>query len=220
MVETANRSPGLLFEAFHYRFHPMFLRVLEIVGSGELGAIQKLSSRFDVAIPYSPGELRHTLEVGGGALMDLGCYPVHWLRTVMRSEPGVVSATAVEERAGVDTSMRATLDFGGIPAEISCSMAEEVPEFTTNMIVEGERGRLTVVNPLSPHSGHELILEYGGETESSTVEGNATYWHQLAHVVDVIEGRANPITGGEDAVANMQVIDSIYESAGMRPRGI
>ena len=219
MVDAANASPGVLIEAFHYRFHPLFARVLEIVRSGKLGRLRQLSSLFEVAIPYSLGELRHTLEVGGGALMDLGCYPVHWVRTVMGTEPRVVSAKAVEEREGVDTSMQATLDFEGIPAEIHCSMAEDVPEFKANLIIEGEKGRLTVINPLSPHGFHELILDIDGETDSLTVDGNATYWHQLAHVTDVLERRAEPITGGEDAVANMRAIDAIYRAAGMQPRG-
>ena len=219
MIDAAAASPGVLIEAFHTRFHPLFARVLELVAGDSLGKIQHVSARFDIAIPYSPGELRHTLEVGGGALMDLGCYPVHWLRTVMQSEPEVVSASAVEERAGVDTTMRAALDFGGIPGEISTSMAADIPKLNANIVVEGELGRMTVVNPLSPHNGHEIILEADGKTESTTVDGNATYWHQLEHVVEVLEGRAEPITGGEDAVANMQVIDAIYEAAGMQPRG-
>lgn len=219
MVSAADASPGVLIEAFHCRFHPLFSRVLEIVGAGTLGNIRHASSRFEVAIPYTPGELRHTLEVGGGALMDLGCYPVHWLRTIMNAEPEVVSASAVQERKGVDTTMRAKLDFDGVSAELRTSMAEDVPKFTASIVIEGERGRLTVINPLSPHNGHELILEVDGRKESSTVDGNTTYWHQLAHVAEVLEERAEPITGGEDAVANMQVIDSIYEAAGMRPRG-
>ena len=218
MVDVANASPGVLIEAFHHRFHPLHDRILEIVASRRLGAIQGLESHFDVAIPYRPGELRHTLEVGGGALMDLGCYPVHWVRTVMQSEPAVVRALAVQQREGVDTSMTATLDFNGVPASIETSMAEGT-EFRANLVIEGARGRLTVVNPLSPHNGHELILDIDGSTESTTVDGNSTYWHQLAHVVDVLNGKAETITGGADAIANMRTIDAIYEAAGLRPRG-
>ncbi len=219
MVDVASASPGVLVEAFHHRFHPLHERILEIVASGRLGDIQRLESHFDVAIPYRPGELRHTLEVGGGALMDLGCYPLHWVRTVMKSEPAVVQAEAFQERLGVDTAMTATLDFDGVPASIGTTMAEGT-EFRADLILEGSRGCLTVINPLSPHNGHELIIELDdGSAESTTVEGNSTYWHQLAHIVDVLNGRAEQITGGADAIANMRAIDAIYEAAGMRPRG-
>lgn len=219
MVAAADGSHGVLIEAFHYRFHPLFERVLDIMRGGMLGKVRHVSSHFDVAIPYRPGELRHTLEVGGGALMDLGCYSVHWARTLMQSEPQVVSAEAVQRREGVDESMRAVLDFDGVPADIGCSMAEDIPRARAELVIEGERGRLTVVNPLSPHNGHELVLELAGETTSETVDCNSTYWHQLRHVVDVVAGSAEPITGGSDAIANTQSVDAIYTAAGMRPRG-
>ena len=76
-----------------------------------------------------------------------------------------------------------------------------------------------MINPLSPHTGHEIILDAGGETTSETIDGNSTYWHQLEAVVDVIPGRAEAMTGGADAVGNMRAIDAIYRAAGMRPRG-
>ncbi len=220
MVAAAETSAAILIEAFHYRFHPLFKRVLDIVRGDSIGGITRLSSHFNVPIPYRPGELRHTHAVGGGALMDLGCYPVHWLRTVLQSEPEVLSAVAVQERDGIDVSMQATLDFSGVPAEVRCSMAADLSAgVDAQLLIEGDRGRLTVINPLSPHTHHELILEVGGASRSETVSGNSTYWHQLQHVVDVLAGRAAPLTGGPDAIANMTVIDAIYESAGMLPRG-
>ena len=138
----------------------------------------------------------------------------------MRSEPRVVSAAAVQEREGIDVTMQATLDFSGVPAEVKCSMAAELPSgVDAQLQIEGDRGRLTVINPLSPHTRHELILEVGGESRSETVDGRSTYWHQLQHVIDVLANRATALTGGPDAVANMAVIDAIYEAAGMLPRG-
>ena len=221
MVAAAEASEAKLFEAFHYRFHPLFERVLHIIQGSSIGRITRLSGHFNVPIPYRPGELRHTLDVGGGALMDLGCYAVHWVRTVMQSEPDVMSAAAVQERDGIDVSMRATLDFSGVPAEVRCSMAADLPAgVDARLQVEGDRGRLTVINPLSPHTRHELILEVDGDSRSETVDGNSTYWHQLQHVVDVLADRTAPLTGGPDAIANMAVIDAIYEAAGMLPRGV
>ena len=221
MVDAAAASEGVLIEAFHYRFHPLFERVLDIIRGGTIGRIKRLSSHFEVPIPYRPGELRHTLEVGGGALMDLGCYPVHWVRTVMQSEPAVVSATAVQEQEGVDVSMAATLSFDGTPADVSCSMAEDLPAgVKAQLLVEGDLGRLTVINPLSPHTHHEIIVEVGDKVRKETVDGNTTYWHQLQHVVDVLAGRAQALTGGSDAIGNMAAIDAIYETARMMPRGV
>ena len=220
MVDAADASPGVLVEAFHYRFHPLFSRVLGILKSGELGDILEISAWFEYPIPYAPGELRHTLEVGGGALMDLGCYPVHWARSVMGTEPSVVTAEAVQEREHVDVSMQAVLDFDGVPAKIGCSMAGDLPPaLDTGIAIRTSFGAMTVVNPLAPHNGHELTIELSAESSSEVVDGKSTYWHQLAHVGEVMSGRAKAITGGMDAVANMRVIDAVYTAAGMRPRG-
>lgn len=217
MQAAAEQSAGVLIEAFHYRYHPLFEQVLATVGSGRIGAIRSLHARFDVAIPYLAGELRHTLSVGGGALMDLGCYPVHWVRTVMGAEPRVVTANAVEERPGIDLAMSAMLDFAGIGARIDCSMAAD-KAFIAELRIDGDRGSMIVTNPLAPHDGHTLSIMTDGETHSTAIEGQSTYWHQLMHVLAVIAGRTNPLTGGADAVANMLAIDAIYRAAGMSPR--
>lgn len=221
MVAVAEETGLALVEAFHYRFHPLMLRVLDIVRSGQIGQVTNLEARFCYPIPYQPGELRHEPGVGGGALMDLGCYPVHWVRTIMGTEPEVVSASAVQEREGVDVAMRATLEFpGGIPARVICSMAADLePELDAGLAVQGDQGRITVTNPLSPHTGHQLQVRSTAGDTSDVVDGQSTYFHQLEHVADLIAGDVRPITGGEDAIANMRLIDAIYRAAAMLPRG-
>ena len=221
MVAAARATGRTLIEAFHYRFHPLFGRILEVLHAGTIGEIRSLAGEFNAAIPYQPGELRHELDVGGGALMDLGCYPVHWVRTVMGSEPRVLSARAVQEREGVDLAMCADLEFaGGVHGEIACSMATDLePPFSASLSIIGDKGQVAVTNPMSPHSGHELSIESDAGVSSEVVDGHSTYFHQLEHMLRVIRGEARPITGGEDAIANMRLIDAIYRAAGMQPRG-
>lgn len=218
MAEAARQADRPLIEAFHYRFHPAFERVLNIVRSGHIGDIVSMESDFSVAIPYRPGELRHTLETGGGALMDLGCYSIHMLRTVAGTEPGVASAQCHCDRPGIDISTHARLNFGG---DVSGAVMTSMSETVTRRIllhVEGSHGSVTFTNPVHPHRGHEIIVQRYGQTTTETVPGEVTYDHQLAHVIDVLAGRAKPLTGGADAVANMQVIDAIYRAAGLSPR--
>lgn len=221
MVAMAAEYGRTLIEAFHYRFHPLFDRVMQIMASDEIGDVEHLTADFNIRIPYRPGELRHELELGGGALMDLGCYPVHWVRTVMQSEPTVVSASATQDRAGVDVAMSAILEFaGGVQAEVGCSMAEDLPPgLKAQLVVTGTKGTLTVINPLSPHGGHELIVESASSRRSMEIRGETTYHHQLEHVLSVLAGDAQPLTGGADAIANMAIIDASYRAANMLPRG-
>lgn len=218
MVDAAHRAGQPLIEAFHYRFHPAFLRVLAIIRSGELGEIKTMDAAFNVPIPYREGELRHTLELGGGALMDLGCYPLHMIRTLANSEPDVLSAHAACDRPGVDIRTTAHLGFpGGASATIECSMAEAV-ERRIWLEVECTDGSVSLLNPVHPHRGHQITVRQGGDVRMETADGRITYEHQLDHVMDVLAGRATPLTGGADAIGNMAAIDAIYTAAGLSPR--
>ena len=220
MQRAAEETGRPLVEAFHYRFHPAFIHALGHVRSGHVGKILSMEADFSVAIPYRPGELRHTLETGGGALMDLGCYCIHMVRTMAGAEPSVASAQCHCDRPGVDISTHARLVFpGDVTASIMTSMSETVTR-RIQLHVEGTKGSLTFNNPIHPHRGHTIILQRHGQPDrTETIPGESTYEYQLAHMVDVIAGRAEPLTGGEDAVANMRLIDAIYRSAGLQPRG-
>lgn len=216
MVDAAGKHGRLLIEAFHYRFHPLFERVLDLLQRDTIGAIRHIDSRFNVPIACTPGELRYDPKLGGGAMMDLGCYAVHWVRTVMAAEPDVKSSEATWHESGVDIAMRAELGFdGGATAVVSSAMDERLPAGRDAVLdIKGETGRLTVDNPAAPHTGHELRIVSQDESTTETVAGNSTYWHQLRHVIAVLDGREAPLTGGTDAIANMRVLDEIYRQAG------
>jgi len=85
--------------------------------------------------------------------------------------------------------------------------------------VRGDRGEMKVFNPILPHVYHRLTVRTVEGTRSEHVNGEASYVHQLrAFVARVREGTPVP-TGPEDAIANMRVIDAVYERAGLRRRG-
>jgi predicted dehydrogenase len=219
MVDAAERTGNALIEAYHYRFHPLFARVLEVIESGHIGALRGLDAHFNVRIACKPGEIRYDPALGGGAMMDLGCYCVHWARSVVGVEPEVLSASATEHESGVDVAMEAVLEFpGGVTARVNSSMSEDLPGgLDAGLIIEGERGTMKVVDPIAPYAGHELILETADGRSSEEIAGETTYAHQLRHIVDVLNGEADPLTGGSDAVATMDVLDRIYRLSGMRP---
>lgn len=222
MVDAAERTGNVLLEAYHYRFHPLFARVLDVVGAGRIGAVRGLDARFNVRIAYTPGEIRYDPALGGGAMMDLGCYCVHWARHVMAAEPRVLSASAIRHESGVDVEMEAMLEFpGGVQARVRSSMSEDLPGgLDAGLVITGERGTLTVVNPIAPHAGNELIIETDDGTTREAVEGETTYACQLQRLRDVLDGRVEPLTGGSDAIAGMRVLDEIYRLAGMRSQDI
>ncbi|HET9863960.1 MAG TPA: Gfo/Idh/MocA family oxidoreductase [Steroidobacteraceae bacterium] len=222
MAAAARAAGKLLIEGFHYRFHPLFGQALAALRAGAIGRIRHIDATFSATLPDTPGELRYIEELGGGALMDLGCYCVHWIRTVTGDEPSVVSASAQCGVPGVDIDVEAQLAFtSGPTATLKCSMQPEDGQLFRRLRVQGDRGVLEIDNPVTPHSGATLVIESDKPSLPQIVSGGeTTFHHQLRHVLDCIAGRAQPLTGGEDAVANMRAIDAIYRAAGLRPRGL
>jgi predicted dehydrogenase len=154
--------------------------------------------------------------------MDLGCYCMHWIRTVAGDEPTIVKASARCLTPGVDIEAHAELAFtSGPTATLKCSMQPADGVLFRRLRVEGDRGVLEIDNPVSPHSGATLSIESDSAAPPQIVSGGDTTFHyQLRHVLEVLEGRAEPLTGGDDAIGNMRAIDSIYRAAGLRPRGL
>ena len=218
MVDVAAGTGKLLIEAFHHRYHPAWIRTLELIRAGAIGTVQSIAGRFNYPIPFDPGEIRYNPALGGGALMDLGCYPVHWARSVTDAEPDVVAASATRHDSGVDTTMSAELLFpGGVRATIDCSMSEDLPEdLDVGLVVIGSNGTLTMTNPLVPNIGSEIIVENEVDTRCEEFSGESTYYHQLQQVIRLLNGEAEQITGGTDAVGNMQVLDAVYRLSGIR----
>jgi predicted dehydrogenase len=160
MVEAAQRAGRPLIEAFHYRFHRVMCEAEALVREGRLGRIVRASARFDAPIANAPGELRWSRVQGGGALMDLGTYPLHALRTLLGEAPCVESAEARFED-GVDAELSGRLAFpSGARAQIACSMVVERP--MARLELTGERGSLEIVNFIAPQRGCRFVVTIDG----------------------------------------------------------
>lgn len=218
MVEEASRAGLVLMEAHHWRYHPLAARVGTLLRSGMLGRIRRMSAVFDAPI-HGADDIRWRLELGGGSLMDLGCYPVQWLRFAAGSEGRVIAARAEEQAPGVDRCMQATLEFPGpIEATLSCSM-DPAGCFRAALRVEGDEGVLEVDNPVAPHNGHELVVTTTAGERRELVPGSSTYRHQLEAFVRGVRTGEPLLTGGLDAIATATLMDAIYVAAGLPLRG-
>lgn len=219
MVTAAEQSGTVLIEAFHYRFHPSFLKFEDIIKSGEIGAIEEISGIFNVHIPNRDGELRYIPDLGGGALMDLGCYPLHAMRTLTGQEPKVLEAMHMRAENGVAISSSAALEFGETAAHLACDMGPHAI-YENALHVIGRKGVAKIsgfVHPYrwDPHLGFDIYVEVNGAREFITLLNSpeswkrSTYDYQLDHVMRVIKGEAKAMTGGKDAIATMAAIDAI-----------
>jgi predicted dehydrogenase len=221
MVAAASDAGLVLMEAFHWRYHPLVGQMRSVLDSGRLGPIERLEAVFELPETEIPRhDIRWDISIGGGALMDLGCYPVHWVRWAMGAEPTVASAEAVCPVPGIDGRMTAELRWeSGTTGRIVCSMIE--PKGTPRVVrldVFGRDGRMLVTNPMAPQSGALVVVETADGTETIEVERSATYDHQLAAFRDAVELGIVPPTTGDEPIANMVVIDACYRAAGLQPR--
>lgn len=209
MVAAADETGKVLMEAFHYRYHPLFARVMEIIGSGELGEVRELSAVFQTKLIDDGAEIRYERDLGGGSLMDIGTYPLHWVRTAAWAEPTVVRASGVFGRGGVDHATEAELRFpSGATAKISGSMVEETPRALLE--VNGTLGSLKAVNPLAPQAGHLLEVRIkGAAPRRETFSREPTYDFQLRAFVAAVRGGPAPLTSGRDSIAQMVLLDAI-----------
>ena len=122
IAELAATSDRVVMEAFHYRYHPLALRIEEIIASGELGTLQRVEATLCFPLPMF-SDIRYNYSLAGGATMDAGCYTVHMVRIFGGSTPEVVSAQAKLHGPEIDRAMTAELRFaGGHTGRIRCSM--------------------------------------------------------------------------------------------------
>ena len=213
---AADAAPHLVvMEAFHYRYHPLVARMLELIKDGAVGNVRHIQTAMCFPLP-SRKDIRWQLGLAGGALMDAGCYAVHLLRTLAGDEPEVVSAKARLRSPGVDRRIDATLEFRwGCTGKITTSMLSSAVVNVSAKVV-GDKGEMRVLNPYAPHLFHRFKVN--GRRER--VSGEPTYTHQLRAFTGAVL-RGEPIlTPPSDSVANMKVIDAIYEAAGLQPRPV
>jgi len=215
VADAAKSRPHLVvMEAFHYRYHPLMARALELLRDGAVGEVTRVETELSFPLPRF-SDIRYSYELAGGALMDAGCYAVHCLRTLGPGEPTVVRAKAKLQSSTVDRAMTAELRFdGGATGQVRCSMWSN-RLLGVSARVSGAAGELRIFNYLAPQAYHRLTVRSHGRRHSERVKGEPTYTCQLrAFAAAVLDGRPL-LTPPSDSIANMTVIDAIYEAAGL-----
>lgn len=218
-VAAVARGSGLVvMEAFHYRYHALTRRMLDVLASGRLGRVKRIDTFFRARL-RDPADIRWNGALAGGATMDIGCYPVHLLRTLAGGEPTVVSATAAERSPGVDRWLRAELSLpGGATGTVSGSMLSRRPGASGATVV-GTAGTMHVTGFVAPQSGHRLVVrDRSGRSAGGVPRAPSSYAAQLRAFADAVLRGGSVPTGVDDAVANMRLIDACYAAAGLPRR--
>ena len=220
IADAAEKSDVVVMEAFHWRYHPLVSQMQSILDAGILGTIERVDARFEVdASVISRDDIRWDLAIGGGAMMDIGCYPASWVRWAIEGEPTVDSAQAVCPVPEIDGSLRAELSWpSGVTGTIFGSMISETPGHNASMEIVGSDATMLVANPIAPQNGATLQIRSSDNLIDIPVLPGSTYISQLIAFRDAIAFGASFPTTARDGVATMALVDACYIAAGLPKR--
>ncbi len=212
MAAAAAANGVTLMEAFMYRFHPRIGRVETLIRDGALGPLKLIRSAFTFRLT-KPGNIRLDRALGGGALMDVGCYCVNVSRTLAGREPAEVQAWATFGPTGVDLELVGTLRFdGGLVAQFDCALTMERRE---SVEVAGTDGSIELPSAFLPGTADTVAIQHRGREPSieHPVAGDDEYRLMVEHFADcALHHRPVRYPPGE-AAANLRVIEALYRSA-------
>lgn len=217
LLAVRDRTGVKIQEAFMVRTHPQWTGTLELVKSGRIGELCAINGWFSY-FNRDPHNIRNQLEIGGGALLDIGCYPITMSRFVFGAEPHrVLGLIERDPEMGIDRLGSAILDFPVGQATFTCS-TQMVPY--QRMQICGTQGRVEVEIPFNapPDKPARIFIHDGSDLGGNDPEVKEfaicdQYTLQGDLFSRAILGNSEQETPLEDAVKNMAVIDAIFRSA-------
>jgi D-xylose 1-dehydrogenase (NADP+, D-xylono-1,5-lactone-forming) len=206
--DAAERAGRVLMEGFMYRHHPQTKRLVQLVRDGGLGELRLVRSQFSFTLDR-PRDVRWDRELGGGSLLDLGCYCTNLMRT-LAGEPERVYAEQTTAPSGVDVRFAATLRFArGVLGHFDCAF--DLPRRIRFEAV-GSDGSATM---LQPFAEDEVTLEVrrGEELVSTETVAANRYGLELDNFARAIAGEEPPLLDRRESVAQARALDALLRSA-------
>ena len=217
MIDACRQANVKLMIGYRVHYDPTWMQVIKIIGSGEIGQLQSFHGGFFGQQPAGTWRLSRKLG-GGGALMDLGIYPLNAIRHITGEEPTEFTAVlSTREQNGrfaeMEQSMEWTMKFpSGILASCGCSYGQRGP---STLSINGEKGYL-VMEPAFNYEGGRLHGEVDGQQIDQLSPGKHPFQFTLEteHFSDCIRNNNEPESPGEEGLKDMLAIEAIYKAAG------
>jgi predicted dehydrogenase len=213
VIAARDRNGVLVCEAFMVTYHPQWLKVRELVRGGAIGRLRHVQGAFSY-FNVDPANMRNILALGGGALPDIGVYPIVATRFVSGGEPTRVHARVERDTTfGTDTYATVRADFPGF--ELTFYVATQLAARQV-MAFHGDKGFIEVFSPFNAglYDHHRIELHNASHTEATVYRFPGTQQYQLE-----VEAFARAAGGGgdavftlEDSVRNQKVVDAIFRA--------
>lgn len=199
------------------RTHPQWIKVRELIEAGRIGEVRSIGGHFSYNNP-DPQNIRNMADIGGGGLMDIGCYLIFFSRLIFKAEPGrVIGLIKKDAATRTDVLTSALLDFPQGQAAFTCGT--RMTPYQRIQIV-GTTGRIEVEIPVNtpPDQRCKIMIDDGSDLFGAGVETLEfqicdQYTVQADHFARSIREDQPPVNRLEDSIRNMSVIDAIFRSA-------
>lgn len=212
MMKVFEERGLLLGEALMYRYHPLTIKVLEMIKAGAVGELVSIRSEFHVNIT-DPDDIRLKSSTGGGALLDLGVYCVSVIRRIAGEEPSGAKSFAILNDDGVDTSFTGIMKFpSGVSGHFSCSLTSQ---FSCVYSVVGTEGKLSVDwGGMVPWPGESFkIKHWKGEEYNEIVIPAADHYALMIEDFSKALLEGTPLKFNmQDSINNMYAMDMLWSA--------
>jgi predicted dehydrogenase len=213
LLDISQQHPHIkVMEAFMYRFHPQWQTALQWVQQGEIGQIKHIHSHFAYN-NHDANNIRHQADMGGGALMDIGCYCISLARFLLNQEPQrVLGQITAYPHYTVDCIVLGIMEFANASASFTASTKTEAEQYVQ---IHGEKGSITIPVPFNPvgDTTTQIVLSSNGEKRELVQAASNHYRNMCDAFAQSIQQNTQVPTQLSDAFANMKIIDAIFASA-------
>jgi len=216
LLDAVKMHDVFLMEAFMYRTHPQTFKIRELLKSGAIGEVRMIHADFSYNMGPKYTNIRLSNLAAGGGIMDVGCYPVSFARMAAGCEPLECKAVArIGPVSRVDEQATMALSFpNGAVASLSC--ATQVSANCTATIF-GSEGSIHVPVPWKPGNEAKIILKRGGKDEEIVTRTTVPlYAIEADHVQEHIAKREAPAMNWADSIGNMNALDALRASVGLK----
>lgn len=219
VVSVSRRVDRPVWEAVAFPFRSQTARFLELLADGAIGEVREIQAAFHFTI--KPGDIRLSAELAGGALADVGCYPIRLARLIFNAEATGVRASQRFAESGVDDETWGIVDFPGDRRLLfSCGFAKA---YNTMARVLGTAGEMRISMPYAGYPSDTLTI-LRPDTEpivEHAVENDPQFAGIVRHIHEALTG-ATPARhlATEDAAGNAAVMDAVRRSAAAAPEAV
>jgi predicted dehydrogenase len=216
LIAARDRNNVQIAEAFMVRTHPQWVRAVELAKSGAIGELRAVQTAFGY-FNRDGNNIRNKLDLGGGALMDIGCYGVYVSRWLFGGEPRrVIAVTDRDPDFSTDRLTSAMLDFAGGQASFVCG-TQQTPFQRVQII--GSKARIEIQVPFNAVPGEQMKFWIddgsdlrGGAAKLEEAPACDQYTIQGDVFSAAMRGEGSVAVSLEDAFGNMAVIEALFAS--------